>query len=228
MKPILVLNKFFSRSGLPSIAVLAACSLTILAPTAEAISLLSNGSFESPSAFPNAYSFVFPTDWSASFGGVVNGDPGKDFPVAHGGSQYSLNGTGGNWIQQTFTVGMGGNYELTWFDNTLINNTLTRYSVTVYDSANVAIASASSGIFTGAETWNARSLSMTLAEGGAYRLYFANDATATGYYYALDDVSLDAVTSSSVPDTGSTAGLLSLAFLGMTLLARKQRNKFAE
>src|SRR4030095_4597521 len=96
-------------------------------------------------------------------------------PLPEDGNQYSLNGTGGNWIQQTFTISTGGGYELTWFDNTIYDATpstpKTAYKVFVYDSLNVPVGSASLGPFTGGTTWNARSLAMTLVPGN-YRLYF--------------------------------------------------------
>jgi VPDSG-CTERM motif len=38
-------------------------------------------------------------------------------------------------------------------------------------------------------------------------------------------VSLDAVASAGVPDTGSTVGLLSLAVGGLTLFAKKRRTE---
>ncbi len=64
---------------------------------------------------------------------------------------------------------------------------------------------------------------MTLQEGSSYRLYFANDATATGYYYALDDVN---VTPVPEPPAIVAAALLLLP-IGITILRTLRKTRTA-
>jgi hypothetical protein len=229
----LSLNLFARRTGSLFIVSLAVGLLVLLAPSATAIPIILNGSFENPVEPEGGFSLV-PTSWTTPIGGGAIIHPpdslGPLYPPAEDGLQYELLNSG-TAIYQSFHISLAGSYQLTWYDNTLTDRS-TEYNIFLKDSADNTVASTSIGLFHGAASWNARSLTATLAEGD-YRLLFSNGSldygggaiSANDNYFALDDVSLDAVVPASVPETDRTAALLGLALGGIALL--KSRYSFA-
>jgi len=71
--------------------------------------------------------------------------------------------------------------------------------------------------YSGAD-WHARSLDLSGLTAGTYTLTYGPGTTAT----YLDNVVLDLKPTGSVPEAGSTAGLLCLGFGGMVALARRR------
>ena len=206
-----------------------------MAPSAaRAIPIIANGSFENPVEPEGGFSVV-PTSWTTPVGGGAIIHPpdslGSLYPPAEDGLQYELL-VGGAAIYQSIHIPTTGGYQLTWFDNTLTDRN-TQYKVLLKNSSDTTVASALFGPFHGATTWNARTLTGTLPAGD-YRLLFSNGSLdygggtvgANDNYFALDNLSLDAVVS-TVPETGSTAGLLGLAFAGIALMVHKRRTGFA-
>jgi hypothetical protein len=190
---------------------------------AKAISIISNGSFESPVGSPGLNSGR-PTDWSG-FGsfvnGVINGNI-ANFPAPQDGNQFVNIGAGE--LVHAFTVVTPGDYSLTWFDNTLTSGNNGSYGLRVQDSSLTTVSfTAYSYNYSGTD-WHARSLNLLGLSAGTYTLTYGPGTSFT----LLDNVALDLKTTTSVPDAGSTAGLLSLAVIGMALLDRKRRSKFAE
>ena len=220
MKPILVLNHRTRRVGFPFVVLLAAGTFTLLAPSAaRATSILSNGSFESPvgPATPGANS-ARPTGWSGygGFGnGVINGTL-ANFPTPQDGNQF-VNIANGELVQ-AFTVVTSGDYVLTWFDNTLAGGNNGSYGVRVRDSslATVSFNPYSYNYGAGA-AWHARSLDLSGLTAGTYTLTYEPGTSFT----FLDNVVLSQNAAASVPESGSTAGLLGLALGGLALLKRK-------
>ena len=221
MNPFLLPNKIV---GILLLAI--GCIASVVVPAANA-NLILNGSFENPSRNPGGWSIV-PTDWTtpSGSGAIIHppGSLGPLYPPAQHGLQYELL-NGGSIVQTSITVATAGDYQLTWFDNTLTDRT-TDYQVYMYDSLNQPIASAIVGFFHGATTWNARSLSMTLV-GGSYKLQFIRGINySDGHdYYALDNVSLDAVPVPE-PTTMIAGGLLLLPF-GASALRMLRRSREA-
>jgi hypothetical protein len=204
--------------------LLAVCCLTLALVPAVNANLIVNGSFENP-VVPEGYFSVMPTGWAAPLynytGGIIHppGSLGPLYPPAQHGLQYEL--LNGGSIFQDNIVLTAGDYQLTWFDNTLTDRS-TQYQVYMYDSLNNPVASLAVGTFHGGDTWNARSLPMTLAA-GSYKLEFMWVYGAGYPYYALDNVSLDLV---AVPEpTTMIAGALLLLPFGATTLRALRRRR---
>ena len=231
MKPILFLNRLAIRVGVTSIPslssfLIATCLLAPLTVSTASANLISNGSFESPvgPVTPGVNS-VRPTGWSgySSFpSGIINGTL-ANFPAPQNGNQF-VNIASGDLVQ-AFNVVTPGDYLLTWFDNSLTSGWNGSYGVLVQDSSLATVSStAYSYAYLGSAPWQTRSLDLPDLTAGTYTLTYGPGTSFT----FLDNVVLDLKTTTSVPDAGSTAGLLGFAFVGMGLLARKQRNKFAD
>jgi hypothetical protein len=191
-------------------------------PMAKA-SLILNGSFED-AVVPQGGFSVMPAGWAAppySYSGAIIHPPGSLgplYPPAQHGLQYEL--LNGGSIFQDNIVLTAGDYQLTWFDNTLTDRS-TQYQVYMYDSLNNPVASLAVGTFHGGDTWNARSLPMTLAA-GSYKLEFMWVYGAGYPYYALDNVSLD-LAAVPEPTTMIAGALLLLPFGATTLRALRRR-----
>jgi len=71
--------------------------------------------------------------------------------------------------------------------------------------------------YSGAD-WHARSLDLSGLTAGTYTLTYGPGTSFT----FLDNVVLDLKSTTSVPEAGSTAGLLCLGFAGMAVLARRR------
>lgn len=202
-----------SRSATPHRCCLAVGLLTAASVlTANANSIL-NGGFESP-VEPAGTTSVLPTDWMKIgpvtpliFHGTVSG-----WPSPEEGSQFVDIGNAGvnAAISQTFMVGTAGVYDLTWLDNAVIGGG-SAYDVDLQDSSSTVVAT-SSFTFSGASSWNARSLSVTLGL-GSYTLEFTPTAPASDAL--LDNASLELASTSSVPDSSSSVLLLSMAVFGL-------------
>jgi hypothetical protein len=218
----LILDLLTRRTRSLSVISVAVGSLTLLAPpAANAISLISNGSFESPvGPVSPGLNSARPTGWSGfgSFSsGVINGTL-ANFPAPQDGNQFVNIGNGE--LVQAFTVVTPGDYSLTWFDNTLTSGNNGSYGVRVSDGFLTTSFTAYSYNYSGAP-WHARSLDLNNLTAGTYTLTYTPGTSFT----FLDNVVLDLKTTTSVPETGSTAGLLGLAFLGITLLAGSRRGE---
>ncbi|MFO1512534.1 MAG: hypothetical protein U1F83_06410 [Verrucomicrobiota bacterium] len=220
-------TNFSSRYRPFASGLLAIACLTTLVVSEAGASLIVNGSFENPPRPPGG-STVVPTGWTDPFatGAIIHppigGAQGPLYPAAEDGLQYEL--LNGGPLNQIFNVSTPGQYQLTWFDNTLTDRT-TEYYVRVFDNLNNVIASSFVGNYHGDSTsWNARSLLVAFGT-GSYTLSFQHrlDGLSDGReYFALDNVNLDAV---AVPEpTTMIAGLLLLLPFGLTTLrALRQR-----
>ncbi len=207
---------------LSSLLLAANCLTPVVVSTANAALILNNGSFENPVEPEGGFSVV-PTGWTTpeATGAIIHppGSLGPLYPPAQNGLQYELLNSGS--IRQVFTVVTAGDYQLTWFDNTLTDRS-TDYQVYVYDHLNLnnIIASTTVASFHGAATWNARSLSMTLAAGD-YDLRFNNPGGAGNDYYALDNASIAPVPE---PPTIFAVALLLLP-IGITILRTLRKTR---
>lgn len=195
---------------------LAVYVLAWMGPAAKAIPIISNGSFELPVASPGVHS-GYPTSWSG-YGNmsIINGTVANN-PTPQDGNQF-VNIDSGSLVQR-FTIATPGDYLLTWFDNTYTSGNNGSYSVLLEDSSLTRVSfTAYSYNYSGA-AWHARSLDLNNLMAGTYTLTYGPGTSAT----FLDNVVLDMKTTTSVPDSGNTAGLLGLAFVGMALAAARRR-----
>jgi hypothetical protein len=149
------------------------------------------------------------------------------WPNAQDGNQYVAIASsifpptpGFSTLSQIFNISVAGDYVLGWYDNAFSGVGGTPYSVSIVPNGLGLPVSQTISFPLGASSWGSHSLSTTLAAGN-YTLIFKADATGVGRTL-LDNVSLDAAASTSVPETGSTAGLLGLAFGGIAFCERKR------
>jgi hypothetical protein len=155
--------------------------------------VLLNGSFESPSVPPIVLIPAAADSWqrTGTEAYVLNGRYGP----AQDGVQY-LGIKNGSTLSQTFLVNTGGTYQLTWFDSTEFNgpDQTAPYVVSVRDSADAAIASASfdANNVGGIGVWVPRSIEVTFTNPGSYTLSFLGQSGAFAELSLIDDVSLTA------------------------------------
>lgn len=170
--------------------------------------IILNGSFESPNIEAN-FSQQPPTDWvsEGTFDPVIVHGNVSGYPSPEDGNQFVDIAYEGSPtpIGQSFGVGTGGMYQLTWYDNALNDPA---YTVEILDSGSTTITSAQIS-FSPTGPWNARSLSLTLSP-GTYTLEFTPGGLSLDVL--LDNVSLNPV---PVPESSTMiAGILLLLPLG--------------
>jgi hypothetical protein len=194
----------------------------IFASSASA-NLLLNGGFEQPAIAANTYQAVTPTSWS---GGALihNGtviEAGTTWPSPHQGNQFGdIGNAPGTPLSQIFSIIAGGNYMLTWYDNTGESGGLTTspYVVTILDSSlNTVVSQPYDAYLAGVDNWQERVVNVSLSP-GSYNLIFSPNGQPLGLDTLLDDVSL---TANSVPEPSSVA-LLGVGLLGFAARCRRR------
>ncbi|MCC7374538.1 MAG: hypothetical protein IT581_07765 [Verrucomicrobiales bacterium] len=181
--------------------------------------LISNGSFEAPvGANHPGINNGYPTGWSG-FGSmqVINGQPTASYPKAFDGDQYVTTANG--YLTQGFTVSDADDFILRWYENTLTTGWNGSYGVRLRDASSATVTfQAFSYSTTGASPWRQREIDLALTP-GQYTLEFEPGTSFT----FLDLVTLDAVPSNAVPDSGGPLGLLGMALGGLHWLVRRPR-----
>lgn len=173
---------------------------------AESLSLLANGSFESPILSSNSFTVstpsTLPAGWSGSPFAVVNGssvfNAGATWPPPQDGQQYLELGDDPSFrISQNFTVSTAGSYTLSWYDSTALTTSpnTSPYSVAIINSANQTIATnyfeaGHNGI------WMNRTMDITL-DNGSYTLSFIAQGFLGGWDSLIDNVRLSPLNGAS-------------------------------
>lgn len=207
--------------------LLATILVVLMTQSAVHASLILNGGFESPIITPqDTYQLGIPTSWSGSssvsiFNGVVV-EGGLTWPAPQAGDQFVDIGNHLEFITQAFTVLVGGDYILSWYDNTadVFGNTSSPYEVKLEDSSLQQVFSQSLNAYLAGPSWQHRSVTVSLSPGD-YELTFTSTGIPRGLDTLLDSVSL---TTESVPEPTSWilfGGLLSL--VGGALRCRSKR-----
>jgi hypothetical protein len=182
--------------------------------------LILNGGFELPQIAANSSQNVTPTDWTGDVF-IINGNvsrPGTIVPSPEDGNQFvDIGNAVGTSLSQTVSVGTGGNYVLSWYDNTGESGGVTGspYLMTLLDSSGDTVISQSFNAYTGSLTWQPKSLDILLSPGN-YDLTFFAEGVPQGLDTLLDNVSLSLAVS-PVPEPSSLA-LIGAGLLGLVTL----------
>ncbi len=184
--------------------------------SAQAQSLIANGSFELPPGSANAFENGPPTDWTT--GSEICFISNWAALPAEDGKQFVVIGTdSGCYVAQTFTVVNPGQYALTWYDNSyntvVSGEPAATYAVSVTGAAQTLL----NQIYQPGEAaykWTAESVELNLTP-GSYTLEFQ----AQSYYSMIDNVSLVA----TVPEPSTLALFTSAGAAGL-LAARRRKS----
>ena len=216
--------QFGVRIACGAIALAAACS------PAWADFVL-NGNFESAALADGTFSRTSPTSWS---GGALLDNPdssgrlaglGFTWPQAYEGSQYVDIGNESVYsLSQQLTLGAGGSYVLSWFDNTGLNIIpvfrTSPYAVSFADATGAIVLDAALDAYHSDGQWLARTALLSLSA-GAYTLRFTSTGVRNGTDTLLDAVSLEPATPAQVP-TPSTWALVALGLLAGSFACRRR------
>lgn len=174
--------------------------------------LIANGSFELPLVPTGSNTAQTPTAWNGGSSTRILNMNGSSaiLPFPQDGQQYVAVATS-ETLSQVFSVGVGGQYLLKWFDNAgnVPNAGLAPYSATVTSSPSQQIIG--SGTFDSFHptAWSQRSLTLNLTP-GSYQLSFRAGGTNPGGLSPLfDNVSANPIV---VPETSTSCLLLAFAF----------------
>jgi len=216
---------------LTAIAVLFAAAIGL--PTAKAVNIVANGSFETPTVpvggfttFASGSNAI--TDWtvvgpSGSSVAIVSGtftQFGFTFPAQDGVQWLDLTGLNSNTtdgVQQTVATTPGALYDLSFFVGNISNpgglfGTTSTVGVQINGGPVVSFTN-SGGVGSTSLVWQQFTLPFT-ATAATTSITFINQDSSGDYNNGLDNVSLT-LGQSTVPDSSSTLLLLGTGLLGL-------------
>ena len=182
--------------------------------SAGAQNLILNGGFESPLIPNNSRQTKTPISWTVGSSAIlINGNGGTAiFPLPQEGQQYASVATSPIFtLSQNFSVTLGEEYMLQWFDSTAhgAGATSAPYSVAVLSTTSQILASANLEAYH-PNDWTERSMSMALTPGN-YTLRFTPAGNGAGGLSPLfDNVSITIVPEPSTFSLVFVAGLMIL------------------
>lgn len=126
--------------------------------------IIANGSFEAPGFEGNGSTVGSLDFWSLLSNplSIFWGKPESYFSGPQDGNLYIGFGSG-NGISQVVTIPEAGDYELSWYDVTVLVNSYTSpYEVTIFDMTDQVVAFDEYNAYTGLLEWNHRTLQANL------------------------------------------------------------------